>query len=62
MTKQQIGQALKKARGKKTSYQVCRDANITSQQLHAMEESSKNYTIDSLIKLCGVLGMKVEVK
>lgn len=62
MTKQQIGKALQKAKKGKTSYRICKETALTTQQLHRIEEGASNYTIDSLIKLCENLGLTVEVK
>lgn len=61
MTKKEIGKALIKARGKKTYYQVCKDAVLTYQQLHHMESGTSNYTLDKLLKLCDVLGLEFEI-
>ena len=62
MTKQQIGKVILKAKKNKTSYRVCKETDLTSQQLHKMESGASNYTIDSLMKLCENLGLKVTVE
>jgi transcriptional regulator with XRE-family HTH domain len=62
MTKQDIGKVLKKARGKITLYQIGKETGLTYQQLQYLEEGSKNYTIDSLLNLCEVLGLTITVK
>jgi DNA-binding phage protein len=62
MTKKEIGKAIQKAKKNKTSYRVCKETALTTQQLHKMESGSSNYTIDSLMKLCNNLGLKIIVE
>lgn len=62
MTKKEIGKALIKARGKKTRYQVCKEAKVAAHQLTYMEKGANNYTLDSLIKVCKVVGLEVVVE
>lgn len=59
MTKVQIGAAARKARGDRSIRSVARDAGITQGQVKGIEEASKAYTVDTLIALSKVIGLRL---
>lgn len=59
MTKQQIGAAARKARGVRSIRSVARDAGITQGQVKGIEEATKAYTVDTLIALGQVIGLRL---
>lgn len=60
MTKQQIGAAARKARGTRSIRSVARDAGITQGQVKGIEEASKAYTVDTLLALGKVIGLRLQ--
>jgi len=60
-TKQQIGEAILKARGEMSKRQVAIQAGMTWHQIEAIETGSTNYTIESLMAVCKVVGLEVYV-
>lgn len=61
MTKAQIGKVFKKARKEKgmTHYMVGKLTKSDPDQIISIEEASKNYTIDLLLKVADVLEIKI---
>ena len=63
MTKSEIGQYLSKVRKlKNVSYYSLHKLGLKQEVVKSIENGDKNYTIDSLLKLADILGVKIEVK
>ena len=50
----------KKKKGKNSYYSIAQKSGLTIAQLHAIEKG-KQYTIDSLSKLCSALNVKLTI-
>ena len=55
MTSKQIGAAMRKARGQRSIRQVAGAAGLHRDQVTGIEQGTKAYTVQSLLKLCAVL-------
>ncbi len=61
MTPNQIGAAVRKARGQRSIREVAGAAGLSRHQVTSIERASTNYTIQSLLALAKVVGAKVTV-
>lgn len=59
MTPKQIGAAMRKARGQRSIREVAGAAGLHRDQVTGIESGSKAYTINSLLALCKVVGLRV---
>lgn len=59
MTPKQIGAAVRKARGQRSVRQVAEDAGLHRDQVAGIEAGTKAYTINSLLALCKVVGLRL---
>lgn len=59
MTIKQIGAAMRKARGQRSIREVAGAAGLHRDQVKGIEEGTKAYTVQSLLKLCKVLGLRL---
>lgn len=57
MTKQQIGAAVRKARGQRSIREVAGAAGLSRHQVTGIEQATKAYTVLSLLALCKALGL-----
>lgn len=58
MTKEEIGQALKKAKGEKTYYRLQKETGMPQHQIKNIE-NGENYTIDSLLKYAKAVNLNL---
>lgn len=56
-----ISAIFKQKKGNKSYYRISKDSGLTISQLHLIEQG-KDYTINSLLKLCRALDCKLEIK
>jgi len=63
MTKKEIGNIVRDARNHQdmTHYMVGKSAKIHQDAVVGIEQGSSNYTIDTLLKVCDVLGLKLVI-
>jgi len=59
MTPKQIGAAVRKARGKRSIREVAGSAGLSRHQVTSIEQATKAYTVNSLLALCKVLGLRL---
>lgn len=59
MTPKQIGAAVRKARGQRSVRQVAEAAGLHRDQVAGIEAGTKAYTINSLLALCKVVGLRL---
>ena len=59
MTPKQIGAAVRKARGQRSVRQVAGTAGLHRDQVAGIEAGTKAYTINSLLALCKVVGLRL---
>lgn len=59
MTSNQIGAAVRKARGQRSIREVAGAAGLHRDQVTGIEKATKAYTVQSLLKLCNVLGLRL---
>lgn len=59
MTHKQIGALLRKARGQRSISEVAEAAGIERHQVTGIEQATKAYTINSLLALCKVVGLRL---
>lgn len=59
MTPKQIGALLRKARGQRSVRQVAGAAGLHRDQVAGIEAGTKAYTINSLLALCKVVGLRL---
>ena len=59
MTPRQIGAAMRKARGQRSIRHVAGAAGLSRHQVTGIEDGSKAYTINSLLALCRVVGLRL---
>ena len=59
MTIKQIGAAVRKARGQRSQREVAGAAGLTPHQVGWIEAGTKQYTVQSLLKLCKALGLRL---
>ena len=59
MTPKQIGKAVRKARGQRSIREVAGAAGLHRDQVTGIEQATKAYTVQSLLKLCKVLGLRL---
>ena len=59
MTPKQIGAAVRKARGHRSVRQVAEAAGLHRDQIAGIEAGTKAYTVQSLLKICKVLGLRL---
>lgn len=60
MTPKQIGAAVRKARGQRSVRQVAGAAGLHRDQVAGIETGTKAYTVQSLLKLCKVVGLRLQ--
>lgn len=61
MTPKQIGAAVRKARGKRSIREVAGSAGLSRHQVTSIEQAATAYTINSLLALCKVLGLRLHL-
>ena len=61
MTPKQIGAAIRKARGQRSIREVAGAAGLHRDQVTGIEQATKAYTINSLLALCKVLGLRLHL-
>jgi len=59
MATKQIGAAVRKARGERSVRQVAEAAGLHRDQVAGIEAGTKAYTINSLLALCRVVGLRL---
>ena len=59
MTPKQIGASVRKARGQLSIREVAGSAGLHRDQVTGIEQATKAYTVQSLLKLCKVLGLRL---
>lgn len=61
--KKEIGIKILKARLKKgyTYYKVAKDTGVSTAQIMSVENSTNNYTFESLLILCKYLELNIEI-
>ena len=59
MTPKQIGAAVRKARGQRSIREVAGAAGLHRDQVTSIEQAATAYTVQSLLKLCNVLGLRL---
>lgn len=59
MTPKQIGAVMRKARGQRSQREVAGAAGLTPHQVGWIEAGSKQYTVQSLLKLAKALGVRL---
>jgi transcriptional regulator with XRE-family HTH domain len=61
MNPKQIGAAIRKARGQRSIREVAGAAGLHRDQVTGIEQASKAYTVQSLLKLCDALGISIKI-
>jgi transcriptional regulator with XRE-family HTH domain len=61
MNAQQIGKALRKARGTRSIREAAPACGLSRHQVTSIESASTNYTIGSLLALCKELGCTITI-
>lgn len=61
MTPTQLGKAIRKARGDRSIRDVSIASGLNRHQVTAIETAATNYTIGSLMALCKVLGVSINI-
>jgi len=63
MTKKQVGKVCTEARKAKgwTINRTATESGLKAHQIEGIEDGSKAYTFDSLVQLCSVLGITIEI-
>jgi transcriptional regulator with XRE-family HTH domain len=61
MNPKQIGAAIRKARGQRSIREVAGAAGLHRDQVTGIEQASKAYTVQSLLKLCYALGISIKI-
>lgn len=59
MTPKQIGAAVRKARGQRSIREVAGASGLSRHQVTSIEQAATAYTVQSLLKLCDVLGLRL---
>ena len=59
MTPKQIGAAVRKARGQRSISEVAEAAGLQRHQVTGIEQATKAYTVNSLLALCKVVGLRL---
>lgn len=59
MTPKQIGASMRKARGQRSVRQVAGAAGLSRHQVTSIEQGTTAYTINSLLALCKVVGLRL---
>ena len=61
MTKKRIGEFIKSVRESKkmTYYEVRKISGVTNQVQKSIESATKDYTFESLLKVCEALGIRL---
>ncbi|HQZ44288.1 MAG TPA: helix-turn-helix transcriptional regulator [Flavobacteriales bacterium] len=62
MTPNQIGAAVRKARGQRSIREVARTACLHRDQIKGIEQATKDYTMPTFLRLCKVLGVTVRIE
>lgn len=62
MTINQIGAALRKARGQRSISDVAEAAGLNRHQVTGIEKATKAYTINSLLSLCKAVGLRLHLQ
>ena len=64
MTPKQIGALLRKAREKRgwTWNRTATESGLKADQIKSIEQASKAYTFNSLVQLCSVLDITIELR
>ena len=62
MTPEQIGAAVRKARGQRSIREVAGAAGLHRDQVTGIEQASKAYTVLSLLALCKVVGLHLHLQ
>lgn len=59
MTPKRIGAAVRKARGQRSIREVAGVAGLSRHQVTSIEQGTTAYTINSLLALCKVIGLRL---
>lgn len=59
--KAKITAIFKKKKGNKSYYEIAKKSGLTAQQIKSIEEG-KQYTVDSLMKLCSAFDCKLKIE
>ena len=62
MTLKQIGAAVRKARGQRSIREVAGAAGLHRDQVTGIEQATKAYTVNSLLALCKVVGLHLNLQ
>lgn len=64
MTKKQIGKTIADARKKQkvSTYRIYEETGVKPHQLASIEGATKNYTIETLEKVCNYLDLEITIK
>lgn len=57
--RKQIGAAVRKARGQRSIREVAGAAGLSRHQVTSIEQGTTAYTINSLLALCNVVGLRL---
>lgn len=62
--RKELGQMLSEARKKAgiSKYKILKDENVGLGVIDSIENGTKAYTIDSLLKYCSVIGVNLTIK
>lgn len=63
MNREKIGKKVKSKRLllKMSYYELAKRSGVTIQQLHAIEDSTKSYRVDTLLKILPVLELELSI-